>query len=42
MERRLGYLVQYIFKIIDSDQSGTLDVKELYDMFVDHGLNINK
>lgn len=38
----MGYLVQYIFKLIDNDKSGTLDPKELYDMFVDHHLKINK
>lgn len=38
----MGYLMQYIFDIVDTDGSGTLDVQEMYDMFVDHHLSVDR
>ena len=38
----MGYLMQYIFDVVDTDGSGTLDVQEMFDMFVDHHLNVDR
>ncbi len=34
--------MQYIFDLIDTDGSGTLDLKELYEMFEAHHLDVDR
>ena len=34
--------MQYIFDLIDTDGSGTLDTGELYDMFAAHHLKVDR